>query len=250
MPRAERPDPPFVRITDSLRDQIHDGTLRPGDKLPSIKDMAKQWGVATATVAKAITRLQVERAVWSGPQGTFVSGEERISRTPGERIRAARPARPGPGADEEIRVTAAEIVTAPDYVAGLLQIDPGSQVIRREEITTRRGRARMLAVDWIPAGNVMLGSELLAAKPLDGGPERVITTVTGRHITHAQDHLEARGAGSRAAGSRESDALGIKPGTPILAGAHVWSDDAGPVLYGEWILPPDVAVSYFYEVTG
>lgn len=244
MPRIERRDPPFVQISDYFRDQIHNGALRPGDRLPSISEIARQWGVAGATAAKAITRLQVERAVSSGPQGTFVSADERISRTPGERIRAARPARPGPGAGEQIRVTAAEIVTAPDYVASLLQVAPASEVIRREEITTRRGRPRMLAVDWIPAANVMEGAELLAPEPLEGGPEHVITSITGRHITHAQDYLESRGL----LDAREASALKAPIGSPCLAGTHVWSDAEGPLLYGEWVLPAKVAVSYEYDV--
>jgi GntR family transcriptional regulator len=245
VPRVERPAPPFVQISDYLRDQIHNGTLAPGERLPSIAELAREWGVATATAAKAVTRLQVERAVWSDPTGTFVSADERISRTPGERIRAARPARPGPGAGEKITVTAAEIITAPDYVAGLLQVDPGSDVIRREEITTRRGRPRMLAVDWIPAGNVMEAAELLDKRPIDGGPEHVITTITGRHITHAQDYLESRGL----LDAREASALQAPIGSPCLAGTHVWSDEEGPLLYGEWVLPAKVAVSYEYDVS-
>jgi len=247
VPPVKRPPPPFVQISDYFRDQIHNGTLRPGDRLPAIAEIARDWDVASATAAKAIGRLQVEKAVTSTPVGTFVSADERISRTPGERIKAARPARPGAGAGEEIRVTGAGIVMAPDYVAALLQVEPGSEVIRREEITTRRGRPRMLAVDWVAVREsaVMVASELLSGEPLPGGPEHVITSITGRRITHAQDYLESRGL----LDAREADALQAPIGSPCLAGTHVWSDDDGPLLYGEWVLPAKVAVSYVYDVT-
>ncbi|MGA2831121.1 MAG: UTRA domain-containing protein, partial [Streptosporangiaceae bacterium] len=73
----------------------------------------------------------------------------------------------------------------------------------------------------------------------------VITTVTGRHITHAQDHLEGREADTR-----EAAALQLPVGSPILAGTHVWSDQDGVILYGEWVMPPKRVITYSYEVTG
>jgi GntR family transcriptional regulator len=76
------------------------------------------------------------------------------------------------------------------------------------------------------------------------GPARVIATVTGRQITHAQDHLEGREADTR-----EARALSIPVGSPILAGTHVWSDQDGAIIYGEWCMPPRQVVSYSYEVT-
>ena len=83
-----------------------------------------------------------------------------------------------------------------------------------------------------------------SARSGPGGPAEVIATITGRHVTHAQDHLEGREADTR-----EANALGIPVGSPILAGAHVWSDKEGVILYGEWVMPPKRVVSYSYEVT-
>jgi GntR family transcriptional regulator len=102
----------------------------------------------------------------------------------------------------------------------------------------------MLSVDWIPTGNVMAEAELLGP-PTPEGPAEVITTVTGRHITHAQDHLEGREADTR-----EAAALQLPVGSPILAGTHVWSDQDGVILYGEWVMPPKRVITYSYEVTG
>jgi GntR family transcriptional regulator len=117
-------------------------------------------------------------------------------------------------------------------------------VIRREEVTALRGKPRMLSVDWIATGHVMAEAELLGP-PVPDGPASVIATVTGRHVTHAQDHLE-----SRAADTREADALRVPVGCPILAGAHVWSDPDGVIIYGEWVVPPKQVITYSYDVTG
>jgi GntR family transcriptional regulator len=241
MPDVQRPDPGYVQIANHYRDAILSGELAPGDRLPSINDIADQWHVARETASKAISRLQVERAVYSTPRGTFVSSDDHITRTPGDRIRGPRPVRIAPG--ETILLNEVGIVLAPNYVAELLGIEPGSQVIRREEITSLRGKPRMLSVDWIPTNHVMAEAELLGEIG-PGGPASVIESLTGRKVTHAQDHLEGREADTREAG-----ALRIPVGSPILAGTHVWSDADGVILYGEWVLPPRQVISYSYEVT-
>jgi GntR family transcriptional regulator len=240
MPDVQRPEPGYVQIANHYRDAILAGELSPGDRLPSISDIAKQWHVARETASKAISRLQVEQAVYSTPMGTFVSSDDHITRTPGDRMRGPQPGRIGRG--EKVTLNAAGIVLAPNYVAELLGIEPGSQVIRREEITTLRGRPRMLSVDWIPTNHVMAEAELLG-EPVPGGPAHIIATVTGRRVTHAQDHLEGREADAR-----EADALKITVGSAILAGTHVWSDQEGPILYGEWVMPPKRVITYSYEV--
>ncbi len=242
MPEVQRPDPAYVQIATHYRDRILTGELLPGDQLPPINTIAEQWHVSSATAAKAISRLQVERAVYSTPQGTFVSSDDHITRTPGDRIRGPRPVRIGRG--EKVTLNEAGIVLAPNYVAELLGIDPGSMVIRREEVTSLRGKPRMLSVDWIPTKHVMAEAELLGPATPDG-PEHIIATVTGRHVTHAQDHLEGREADTR-----EATALSIPVGSPILAGTHVWSDDDGVIIYGEWVMPPKQVITYAYEVTG
>ena len=89
----------------------------------------------------------------------------------------------------------------------------------------------------------MAEAELLGQIGPDG-PANIIDTLTGRHVTHAQDHLEGREADTREAG-----ALSIPVGSPILAGYHVWSDAEGAILYGEWVMPPRQVVTYAYEVT-
>lgn len=242
MPEIERTIPAYIQIANFYRNAILAGEFGPGTRLPSITDIAEQWHVTRTTAAHAVSRLQVERAVYTSPQGTFVSSDDHLTRTPGDRIRGARPVRIAPG--ESILLNEVGITLAPNYVAELLGIEPGSQVIRREEITSLRGKPRMLSVDWIPTNHVMAEAELLGEIGPQG-PARVIETLTGRKVTHAQDHLEGREADTREAG-----ALGIPAGSPILAGAHVWSDNDGVILYGEWCMPPRQVVTYSYEVTG
>jgi len=242
MPRADRPLPLYAQLADHYRTAIRDGELVPGQQLPPITQLAAEWDISVSTAAKAISHLQVEGAIWTSPQGSFVSDEDIIVRTPRDRITATAPRR-STGNGEHVIVVAAEIVTAPNYVAELLGIPIGELVTRREEVTHRKGQPRMLAVDWIPPiGSAMLAAEATSPKPIDGGTIGLVERATGRTVTLGRDHLRGR-----AADAREAAALRLPIGSPILAGTNVWSDDDGVLLYGEWVLPPDQVISYEYQ---
>jgi len=63
-------DPPYRRIVTELRARILTGDLRPGDRVPSVRQIAQRWGVAAATATKVMATLRdeglVETKVGSG----------------------------------------------------------------------------------------------------------------------------------------------------------------------------------------
>jgi GntR family transcriptional regulator len=65
---------PFQQIADQLREFVERGDLRPGDTLPTVRQLATDLGVAPNTVARAYTDLQ--DAGWltsDGRRGTRVA---------------------------------------------------------------------------------------------------------------------------------------------------------------------------------
>ena len=199
--------------------------------------------MARATAAKAISRLQVERAVYSTPQGTFVSSATTTSPARQETGSADR-GQPGSATARQVTLNEAGIVLAPNYVAELLGIEPGQHGHpARGDHHAARGKPRMLAVDWIPTGHVMAEAELLGP-PTPEGPARIIETVTGRRVTHAQDHLE-----SREADTREATALRSRSAARSSPGPTSGATPTASILYGEWVMPPKQVVTYSYEVT-
>ncbi|MFF0558750.1 GntR family transcriptional regulator [Streptomyces sp. NPDC004266] len=69
------PDPPYLRIVTAVRRRIADGELAPGDRVPSTRQIAAEWGVALATATKALTALRLEGLVEARPRiGTVVAG--------------------------------------------------------------------------------------------------------------------------------------------------------------------------------
>ncbi|WP_329494007.1 TetR/AcrR family transcriptional regulator C-terminal domain-containing protein [Kitasatospora herbaricolor] len=67
-------DPPFRRIAAELRRRITEGELAPGERVPSTRRIAEEWGVALATATKVLTTLSLEGLVESRPRvGTVVA---------------------------------------------------------------------------------------------------------------------------------------------------------------------------------
>src|ERR1700688_4010713 len=88
--------PPYAQIAAELRDQIEDGTLAPGDRVPSTREITQRWGVAMATATKALTALRQEGIVRPIPGvGTVVGGRQPAHGRP---LAPAPPATPGPAA--------------------------------------------------------------------------------------------------------------------------------------------------------
>jgi len=67
---------PFQQIMDQFRALIERGDLRPGDGLPTVRQLAGDLGVAPNTVARAYAELQDEGwLVADGRRGTRVASE-------------------------------------------------------------------------------------------------------------------------------------------------------------------------------
>jgi len=55
---SESPTPVFQQIIDQIHFQINTGDLLPGEKLPSIRNLAAEYELATNTIAKAMRQLE------------------------------------------------------------------------------------------------------------------------------------------------------------------------------------------------
>lgn len=67
--------PPYVplwrRIRRDIQARIDAGLLKPGDKLPTTKELAQQYDTSSVTVRKAV-ELLIESGVLEGRQGIGV----------------------------------------------------------------------------------------------------------------------------------------------------------------------------------
>ncbi len=67
-------EPPFAQLHAQVTAQIADGTLRPGDRLPTVRRLAGDLGIAPNTVARAYRELEADGLLEGrGRAGTFVA---------------------------------------------------------------------------------------------------------------------------------------------------------------------------------
>lgn len=65
--------PPFEQVRAQIAQQINDGTLPVGVKLPTVRSLAAELGLATNTVARAYRELESASLLETrGRAGTFV----------------------------------------------------------------------------------------------------------------------------------------------------------------------------------
>jgi GntR family transcriptional regulator len=83
----QRGGPPLYRqLAGALAEQIRQGELRPGDRLPSEVELTAELNVSRATVTKALDELMARGLlVREQGRGTFVAGPPMERRPPGLR---------------------------------------------------------------------------------------------------------------------------------------------------------------------
>jgi DNA-binding transcriptional regulator YhcF (GntR family) len=66
--------PPFEQVRDGLAAAVRAGTLSAGDRLPTVRQLASDLGLASNTVARAYRELEEAGVVETrGRNGTFVA---------------------------------------------------------------------------------------------------------------------------------------------------------------------------------
>ena len=65
--------PIYTQIMDNIRSQIAAGVLQPGDKLPSVREMAAQLSINPNTIQRAYRELEQQGVIQTLPgKGCFV----------------------------------------------------------------------------------------------------------------------------------------------------------------------------------
>ncbi|MEU0059690.1 GntR family transcriptional regulator, partial [Streptomyces sp. NPDC006334] len=154
MPGAQRADnrPPYARIAEHYRELISSGALSPGDLLPSIRALADQWNVSTATADRAMKLLRDEKLVQGIPGvGTEVMGRPVSLSSGSERHDRSGRTKSSWGDGEQSSGHTAGIVSAPQEVAAAFGITPGDDVIQRSRVYRDAHGIVAHSTSWIPA---------------------------------------------------------------------------------------------------
>lgn len=239
MPRAERALPMWQQIARHYKRQIVLGELRENDKLPSVRDIAREWEVSQGVAQQAVQHLHLaENLIRTDPTGAYVR-EPRAAMSPQLQLRLT-----SEPAALVTTVTAAGLVDTPDYIRPMFGMGPGDRVVRREEVTRLAdGTPHMLAVTWCEAGALLAVPELLHQVPLPdpAGAAHLIAARAGIDLDDLSGGIafECRRVLDD---GREALYLETGPGAYVLAGVSGWRHGEELLAYTEFILPPGQVV--------
>ncbi|MEU9578818.1 GntR family transcriptional regulator [Streptomyces chilikensis] len=193
--------PGYAEIAEHFRRQIRDGTLRPGDPMPSYADAEEQFGVARTTINRAYKVLKMEGLTLSTPGvGTVVAAP--ASTSIGTRVALHAATGSAMERGESSRILEVGTVGADALVASRLEVEPGTPVHMRRRVVSRYGIPVHLSSSYYPAYVIAVTPELqqpvstgasreLAAERLGSPQEQVLEEITSRLAT--ADEKEALG---------------------------------------------------------
>lgn len=116
-PDANDPRAPYLQVADDLRAAITDGTFKPGERLPSGRELARRYGLAPMTVNHAVQVLRDELLVVSYQgRGVFVADGTSQQRPGGQ-----------PAEDSDVAALRQELGRLADRVTRLESLVSGSE---------------------------------------------------------------------------------------------------------------------------
>jgi len=82
--------PIYAQVTDGFKEQISAGVLCPGDRLPSVRELAGQLAINPNTIQRSYRQLEMEGWIVTVPgKGCFVCSDERAAEEEKKRLLSA-----------------------------------------------------------------------------------------------------------------------------------------------------------------
>ncbi|MCU0488300.1 MAG: GntR family transcriptional regulator [Anaerolineales bacterium] len=212
--------PLYVQIRESLRKEIEDHVLTPGQKLPSEDELAGKYGVSRMTVRQGIIDLIDEGLLYRRHGvGTFVS-QPQVARDHTGLTNFFESAQQK-GIEASMQVLIADILPARLRVAKALNLNEGELAIRIKTLRLANGIPVTIHDAYVP---YKLFPQLLQ-DDLEARHLWYYMELYGHRVKKAVQRLEAREADEELA-----QLLGIEVGAPVLYKERtVFSDDGTPV---------------------
>jgi GntR family transcriptional regulator len=189
------PVPLHHQVYLDLRGALDAGEWRPGDRLPTERDLAQRYGCSLITVRRALSELASEQRIErTRGRGTYVL-RPRIERDLAG-TRSFSEEMQDRGMDPATRVVAARPEFAGESVAAALGIEPGSPTIYLERLRMADGEPLLLEEVHLPAERFpgLLASDLEHNSLYDLLTERYRTPVVRAREALEPVHMPAREA--------------------------------------------------------
>ncbi|MHB1162022.1 MAG: GntR family transcriptional regulator [Chloroflexota bacterium] len=213
------PLPLYFQLRTLLLQQIESGALKPGDTMPTERELIDRFGVSRITVRQAVNSLMSDGLLYrQRGLGTFVRSnriEQELSTLTGfSEEMLARGLTPG------AKLISAEMAAPDACVASRLQLSAGQNVFRMVRVRLADGEPMAFDVNYLPPD---LGERLMQENL-----QEALYTLFDRYgveIDWADQAIQSTPADEFVASH-----LGIKKGTPVLQMERVvYTVDGRPV---------------------
>ncbi len=213
-----------------IKARIEAGEWRPGDRIPSERDLMRLAGISRATVRQTLASLVNQGLLEkSYGRGTFV--KRRPFEQPLETVYSFSEQLRAAGVELRDQLLERRLKPAPPELAGHLAVEVGAPLICIRRLRHIAGVPTMINVAYIPYA---LCPNLLD-DPFEGSLYRALTSKYGLPIVTATDVLEARQVSAALARLLE-----VPPRSPIMYVERLaWTLHGRPLHWGQNFIRSD-----------
>ena len=230
--------PLYVQLMDELEASIRNGVYKPGDKIMTETEMAKEYGVSLITVRKAVGSLMEKGlVVRKQGKGTFVT-KPKYSRNM-KKLQSFTEMCEQMGVKPGARVLENRLIAADKKVADRLGIEPGSNVVYISRLRLVDGEPVQVEKSYFPLKYAFLLEEDLN----DGSMFECLKEKAGAKVASSEKMIELCRATAE-----EAALMDVKKGDYLLFVKSTACDENGEPMYaGIQLINGDRFSLYVYE---
>ena len=230
--------PLYVQLMEELETSIRNGVYKPGDKIMTEAEMAKEYGVSLITVRKAVGSLMEKGlVVRKQGKGTFVT-KPKYSRNM-KKLQSFTEMCEQMGVKPGAQVLENRLIMADKKVAGRLGIEPGSPVVNISRLRLADGEPVQVEKSYFPLKYAFLLEEDLN----NGSMFECLKEKAGAKVASSEKMIELCRATAE-----EAALMDVKKGDYLLFVKSTAYDENGEPMYaGIQLINGDRFSLYVYE---
>lgn len=230
--------PLYVQLMEELETSIRNGVYKPGDKIMTEAEMAKEYGVSLITVRKAVGSLMEKGlVVRKQGKGTFVT-KPKYSRNM-KKLQSFTEMCEQMGVKPGAQVLENRLIMADKKVADRLGIEPGSNVVYISRLRLADGEPVQVEKSYFPLKYAFLLEEDLN----NGSMFECLKEKAGAKVASSEKMIEL----CRATAEEEA-LMDVKKGDYLLFVKSTAYDENGEPMYaGIQLINGDRFSLYVYE---
>lgn len=230
--------PLYVQLMEELETSIRNGVYKPGDKIMTEAEMAREYGVSLITVRKAVGSLMEKGlVVRKQGKGTFVT-KPKYSRNM-KKLQSFTEMCEQMGVKPGARVLENRLIAADKKVADRLGIEPGSNVVYISRLRLADGEPVQVEKSYFPLKYAFLLEEDLN----DGSMFECLKEKAGAKVASSEKMIELCRATAE-----EAALMDVKKGDYLLFVKSTAYDENGEPMYARiQLINGDRFSLYVYE---